>query len=188
MSGENGGITNRLGFKIVAVILVCSLVPLGITTYITETEAETALESKSTQVYESKVSGISDNAKTRSEFYQRQVKVVAANPHVQRLVEHRYGNETISSQVDEYEKGTAYPQILGENQEYQKTQEFFQDVGEDNPNIDMIRVFWKDGNVLTGYKLGEEDTKDYKGDKIWFEKVMNPDEVESDGVYVSSRQ
>ena len=51
--------------------------------------------------------------------------------------------------------------------------------------IDMIRLFHKNGYIVNGIVLGEEDTSDYKGDKSWFEKVMNPLEVSLDSYYIS---
>ena len=180
------GITNRFEFKIVLVILVASLLPLGATTAIAHTQASDALAEKSTTAQQKQLEGVSNNLQTRSEFYKRQVRVVATNPYVRELARHRYQNDTIDGRTDAFERGEVYPQLLGDTQSYQNTQQFFAKVASQNPNIDMIRVFWKDGNVLSGYKLGEEDASDYKGDKQWFEDIVVEQTVESDGVYVSS--
>ncbi|RLM54112.1 methyl-accepting chemotaxis protein [Halobellus sp. Atlit-31R] len=179
-------ITSRFEFKIVLAILVASLLPLGATTALAHTQASSALEEQSTTAQQKQLESISNNLQTRSEFYERQVRVVATNPYVRDLARHRYQNDTIDSRVDDYDRGTVYPETLGDTQSYQNTQAFFAEVAAQNPNIDMIRVFWKDGNVLTGYKLGEEDTADYKGDKQWFRDVVVEQTTASDGVYVSS--
>jgi signal transduction histidine kinase len=51
--------------------------------------------------------------------------------------------------------------------------------------MDLIRLFHKNGYVVNGVALGEEDIKDYKGDKSWFADVMNPSKTASNEIYIS---
>lgn len=82
------------------------------------------------------------------------------------------------------EGGHYYPNPITED--WQKTYDFFNQIYEDSNNItDMIRIFYKNGYVVAGVVLGEEDISDYKGDKSWFADVMNPEKVSSDDCYVS---
>ncbi|WP_168215972.1 methyl-accepting chemotaxis protein [Halorussus ruber] len=179
-------IRNTLDFKIVAVILVCSLAPLGATTYVSLSQADETLDHKSSARQAAEVESVAQNAKTRSQFYKKQVRLVRQHPAVRELVRKRYENESLGDAAKSYERGTAYPKLLGEDPTYQRTQSYFAQVAADNPSIDMIRVFWRDGNVLSGYKLGEEDAGDYKGDKGWFEDVVERETVGYDEVYVSA--
>jgi methyl-accepting chemotaxis protein len=186
MNGERSGLWQKIGVQLIVLILVCSIVPLGVTTYIAESQAKSALEHKSVERKQAEVESVVENAQTRSEFYERQIRVVETHPAVRRLVEERYSNEDLGERADEYEKGAAYPELMGDEPAYTNALEFFDEVAAQNPNIDMIRVFWRDGNVLAGHKLGEEDTRDYKADKSWFEATMDPNEIGEDEVYVSA--
>src|SRR6056297_945313 len=148
---------SSLGFKIVLVILVASLVPLGATTYVSLSQADEKLDEKSTARQVAAVENVAEKAETRSRFYQKQVRLVNQHPAVQQLVEKRYENESLGEAAAQYEKGAGYPKLLDGDPAYERTQSYFTQVASDNPSIDMIRVFWRDGNVLSGYKLGSED-------------------------------
>ena len=185
MADDTARFYRKLGVKVVAVILVCSLLPLAATTAVSESTAETALESEAIGQQRAAVAGVADNVATRSEFYRKQVRIVKRHPAVEDLVEYRYGNETLSRRAANEPVGTAYPTLLGDHEAYAETQSFFAGVAEDDPGITMIRVFWKDGSVLTGYKRGAEDTEDYRGGKAWFDAVMDDSAVGDDEVHVS---
>jgi len=186
MSEESEQIYRKIGVQLVALILVCSLLPLGVTTYVAETKAESQLEHKSVERQKTEVENVASNAKMRSQFYERQIELVQSHPAVRNLVRERYGNESLGKRTDEFEQGAAYPALLGSNPDYRDALDFFWDVGDQNPNVDMVRVFWRDGNVLAGYKLGSEVEQGYKADKQWFEATMDPGRVGPNEVYVSS--
>ncbi|WP_327052144.1 methyl-accepting chemotaxis protein [Halomicrococcus gelatinilyticus] len=186
MLGKLKNVYKTLGFKIVLVILVCSLVPLGATTYISLEQADEKLDKKSTARQAAAVENVAEKAETRSRFYQKQIRLVRQHPSVQDLVEKRYENESLGEAVTRYEKGAGYPRLLDGDPAYERTQTYFTRVAADNPSIDMIRVFWRDGNVLSGYKLGSEDVKDYKANKGWFEDVVESNTIREGEVYVSA--
>ena len=52
-------------------------------------------------------------------------------------------------------------------------------------DFDLVRLFYKNGYIVTGVALGEEDINDYKGDKSWFGDVMDTSIVEENEVYIS---
>ena len=82
--------------------------------------------------------------------------------------------------------GHFYPSPLTDD--WNNTMESFYDIYENtNDNIDMLRVFHKNGYVVAGVALGEEDLNysEYKGDKSWFQTVMDPEQVPSGEFYVS---
>jgi methyl-accepting chemotaxis protein len=176
----------KLGVQLILLILVCSLIPVGVTTYVAVGESQAALEDQKTHQLETNVGSVTKNAEDRAEVYEIQVRQVRDHPAVRNLVEKRYQNEQLDGQVDEFEQGAAYPELLGSEPEYRRALSYFDSVAETNENIDMIRVFWKDGNVLAGHRLGEEDRQDYKGDKVWFQRVVDSDEVGEDELYISN--
>jgi methyl-accepting chemotaxis protein len=186
MTEETSQWYKKLGVQLIALILVCSLIPVGVTTFVAVGESQTALEEQKTHQLETNAASVTKNAKDKSEVYEIQVRQVRNHPAVQNLAEKRYRNEEIDGQVDEYEQGAAYPELLGSEPEYQQALSYFDSVAQTNENIDMIRVFWKDGNVLAGSRLGEEDEQDYKGDKVWFQRVVDKDEVGKDELYISN--
>ena len=175
-----------LTFKIVVVILVCSLAPLGVTTYVSLSQADGMLDHKSTARQATEVENVAGNAERRSQVFENQIRLLKDHPAVQQLARERYENESLGDAVTRYEKGTGYPKLLDGNATYERTQSYFTRVAADNPSIDMIRVFWRDGNVLSGYKLGGEDVDDYKADKGWFKDVVERNAVVEDEVYVSA--
>lgn len=57
---------------------------------------------------------------------------------------------------------------------WQEVYDYFMDVyKERSDEVDMIRIFHADGFVINGVALGEEDVRDYKGDKSWFKETMD---------------
>jgi methyl-accepting chemotaxis protein len=186
-STDGGGQFHRkLGVRLIALVLVCSLVPLGVTTATSVGTAQDALEQASTERQASEAEAVARNAEARSEFYRKQVQVIREHPAVRNVVRYRHENPSMGETAGQFEKGAAYPAMLATNDAYGQSQQFFEQVAEKNPNIDMIRVFWKDGNVLTGYKFGTADTRDFKKDKAWFEAVMDENRVGNDEIYVSA--
>ncbi|MFB6122578.1 MAG: methyl-accepting chemotaxis protein [Haloferacaceae archaeon] len=175
-----------LGFKLVVLILVCSLVPLGVTTYVSGQQASTALTDASAEQQATETQRIAENTRIRTQFYGKQVRLIRKYPAIQNLLTLRQRKTQLSQETSEYGKAEIYTKTFGDTSEYGASQRYFSEVAAENPNIDMIRVFWRDGSLLTGYKLGEELPRDYAGDKAWFETVMNRSATSDDEVYVSS--
>ena len=77
--------------------------------------------------------------------------------------------------------------IPGMENKWQIVQDYFQNFYKQNSeNIDMIRLFYRDGNIVNGIVSGENDLSDYKGDKKWFKDTMNNKITKADDVYFSS--
>lgn len=120
MTEETSQWYKKLGVQLIALILVCSLIPVGVTTFVAVGESQTALEEQKTHQLETNAASVTKNAKDKSEVYEIQVRQVRNHPAVQNLAEKRYRNEEIDGQVDEYEQGAAYPELLGSEPEYQQ--------------------------------------------------------------------
>lgn len=177
---------SRFSSRLVLVILLVSLVPLAASTYVSSTQTQAALDEQAFEVQKEAATRIAENAQSRSEFFKRQAALIQENPHVRELVVHRYRNETLANATAGAELGAGYPQAFADNETYQQTQQYFGEVAAENPSMEMIRVFWRDGNVLTGQKFGQEDRRDYAGNRYWFQQTMSREETPPDTVYASA--
>ncbi len=75
--------------------------------------------------------------------------------------------------IEDPENKTNY--IPGEySANYTTLKNAFFDIADRFPEMDMIRLFYENGDILCGVKLGVNDSSDYKGDKGWFSDIMNP--------------
>ena len=100
------------------------------------------------------------------------------NPKLQEIVQWRTENTTLDSEFDslspeEKINGSFYPDRINTTQKYIDLYDYFETVYDSTSGIDMIRIFYEDGNVLVGIKLGNQDTVDYKGDKSWFNDTIH---------------
>ncbi len=69
---------------------------------------------------------------------------------------------------------------------WQDVQGYFQEIaGERKRDIEMIRIFYKNGYVVNGVQFLEESINDYKGDKSWFREVMDIEKTRPNDYYVS---
>jgi len=69
--------------------------------------------------------------------------------------------------------------------EWYRLQDKFKDVyNSRSDHIDMIRLFYHNGYIVNGVKWGYEDFSDYKGDKLWFQTVID-EEYPLDTIYMS---
>lgn len=186
MFDRNSAWYRSVSVQLVLLILVCTLIPLGVTTYVAIGESQAALESTTSERLEADTGAVAQNAEDRSEIFATQLEQVRDHPAIEELIELRYENHEIESRVDEFEEGTAYPKLLSGEPEYETAVEHFHTVAERNEHIDMVRVFWEDGNVLAGHTLGEETREDYRGDKLWFHQTMNEEATGVDEVYISN--
>ena len=64
----------------------------------------------------------------------------------------------------------------------------FLDMYNDDPDIDMIRLFYKDGTIVTGTGYGGADVSDYAGERAWFLYAMNPRVTPANSCYISPIQ
>ncbi|AKG91226.1 Signal transduction histidine kinase [Geoglobus ahangari] len=76
-----------------------------------------------------------------------------------------------------------YPMVIRDWDAYRAVISYFAEVSSYEPSLEMLRTFWKDGNVVAGVVYGSEDIMDYKGDKEWFRLVISGNA--SGSVYVS---
>ncbi len=111
--------------------------------------------------------------------------IIHQYPPIQEFIEFRASNDTLDDEFallspSEQIEGSFYTGKLNSTSLYQEVLQYFQSVSSKQPGLEMLRVFWADGNLLVGVMNGEEDSVDYKGDKSWFQDTLrmnNPEEI-----------
>jgi len=176
---------HTLAFKLVLLVLVCSLIPLGATAYVSAQEASNALTDASAEQQAVETGQIAENTRTRTGFYDKQVRLMRDHPAVRNVVKIRRARPNLSAESMDYDNGEGYVELLSDTDEYRRSQEYFARVDEQNPSINSIRVFWSDGKLLSGYKLGEEDEGAALMTKEWYREVMDREQTGPDEVHVS---
>ncbi|NOZ59509.1 MAG: HAMP domain-containing protein, partial [Euryarchaeota archaeon] len=167
-------------------MLFSALIPLTVVTYFSSEKAGEALKAQEIDELETNVESVAAQMVDHSRNFENEIRLIKKHPAVKRLIMERYQNSALDEEVKKYERGAAYPQLLRDSEAYQEVLSYFMEIARERPNIDMIRIFWKDGNVLVGVKLGKEDLKDYKGDKGWFDDIIRKRVVAEDEVHVSA--
>ncbi|WP_456474496.1 HAMP domain-containing protein, partial [Candidatus Pyrohabitans sp.] len=186
MKDRLASMKEKLGFKIILLVLFSALMPLSVVTYVSSNEAGDALTAQGMEQLSSATESAALRAVEHSRSFENDIRLIKKHPAVQRLVKERYENKALDKEVSKYKKGAAYPKLLGDTETYQEVLNYFMEIAKERPNIDMIRIFWKDGNVLAGVKLGKEDVKDYKGDKGWFDDIIRKKVVSENEIHVSA--
>ncbi|WP_457554436.1 HAMP domain-containing protein, partial [Candidatus Pyrohabitans sp.] len=177
---------DSLSFKIIVLVLFSAMIPLTVVTYFSSEKAGEALKTQEIEELKTNVEGAAAQIVDHSRNFEDEIRLIKKHPAVQRIIMERYENRALDEAVKNYEKGAAYPQLLRDSEAYQEVLNYFMEIARERPNIDMIRIFWKDGNVLVGVKLGKEDVKDYKGDKGWFDDIIRKRVVAEDEVHISA--
>ncbi len=109
--------------------------------------------------------------------YKNLFQTVSSYSQIYDIVDWRKNNATLQDLYDslndtEKVQGDLYPQRINTTSLYKTIYTYFNQIYTSTDIIDMIRVFYKDGNILVGDKLGNHDMSDYKGDKSWFKDAL----------------
>ncbi|MCK5211195.1 cache domain-containing protein, partial [Candidatus Parcubacteria bacterium] len=162
---------------------------VGATAYLDEYKeiGKTAVENKGTQVLMAR-EGLLNNAKNVAEKielvvngFSRDIRSLSQTIGIRNLLS-QVQQEGILTNTETEKK--FYP--ADKELYWQNVYEYFSRFYSQNMDeIDAVRLFDKNGYIVCGSVLGEEDVNDYKGDKSWFRDVMNPAIVKNNEVYVS---
>ncbi len=174
-------------FRIVLFCGLCALFPaiifLGI--YIPE-----QIEDDSTLAWsklELDSNRLADLMEMKLADYKYLFQVLSPYDQIDEIVEWRKNNASLDEYYEslnstERIQGDLYPHQINSTQLYQTIYGYFNQIQQSTEGIDLIRIFYRDGNILVGERLGEEDLVDYKGDKSWFSDGLN---LEEGSYYVS---
>ncbi len=112
--------------------------------------------------------------------YKRISNIIGVYQGIYDMVNWRYQNTSLDIEFEgltpeEKVIGDFYPKRINYTQYYKDILDFFLDIGLNNSilNIEMLRVFYRDGNILVGTINGTEDLVDYRGQKYWFPETLN---------------
>ncbi len=107
---------------------------------------------------------------------------------IQEFVGWRASNDTLDDEFallspSEQVEGSFYTEKLNSTSLYQDVLQYFLSISSERPSLEMLRVFWADGNLLVGIMEGDENLVDYKGDKSWFQDTLQMSDHEE--IYIS---
>ncbi|TFH26997.1 MAG: hypothetical protein E4G98_06555 [Promethearchaeota archaeon] len=116
-------------------------------------------------------------------------------PQIQEFTEWRASNDTLDNEFDllspsEKIEGTFYTEKINSTSLYQTVLQYFQSITDEQPGLEMIRMFWGDGNLIVGTVNGIENIADYEGDKSWFLdslQISNPEELYVSPISIARR-
>ncbi len=179
-----GGINNKL-LLIFTAISVLPVLILGYTFFSSvDYQGEQILNSVSTQLeHHSKmmvkndVKNIAENITLEIEDNKEYFESISINSYFTLVLED-------ANKTGEIFENRFYPADTNGN--WEELQEQFAKIySKKADEIDMIRLFHKNGYIVNGIILGEEDSADYKGDKSWFQDTLDSKKIKSDEAYIS---
>ncbi len=105
-------------------------------------------------------------------------ETISQKKEIYSFVTEIYKNSTIQeafAELSEEDKlsGEFYINYTSKYPVYHELLNYFNDIIETVEDTALIRIFSPDGNIIVGSAYGEENTKDYKGDKGWFHDVID---------------
>ena len=181
-------ITNKLTKKIIVQFIIIAIIPLlllGSIMYVTQLNTSESVNTLVTGHVEEDIhTTLTQSSQLLTNYIEEEMRDYHTFFEIN-AVSNNYGSLLKESDTTGTIKdGHFYPaDTSGTWQEVQD--KFMLLYGMQDDEMDMIRLFHKNGYIVNGVVLGEEDINDYKGDKSWFADVMNPNKVSKTDVYVS---
>ena len=132
-------------------------------------------------------------SKTFESFFKQfldKIDLVFKSPQVQKMIQLRMEDTTADADLkalpaDNQTAGDFYSNRYSNSSTWRETQAFFLRLQVNDEDIDMIRIFWKDGNSVVGVKLGAPFNKDYRGDKVFFQQAMDTSLIGTNETHIS---
>ncbi|WP_054519639.1 methyl-accepting chemotaxis protein [Halanaeroarchaeum sulfurireducens] len=151
---------------LIALVLVCSLLPLGAVTYASTTNAEAAVEHEVQNQLRAEVEGISERTETNADASAEQARMLASQNSVLELTDLRQESGDVSGTAA-YERAFEYTKLISQQD-----------------SVVRSVIYWEDGDALVGAHDGDP-VDDNRGEMLWFEKTMSPNAVEHGDVRAS---
>ncbi|MBE8539965.1 ATP-binding protein [Geoglobus acetivorans] len=156
-----------LAFLITA-ILISSVISAAITVaYINLDTYTTHFSNQIEEKMKTKVNSIEKLLNSKIDAQKKEFMFVASHREVSSFFD-RFARAKMSGSLN-----PPYPSEFGNDSKYRRLIELFLSVGNSSDDIEMLRIFWKDGYVVAGTVYEREDFFDYKGDKKWFEETIS---------------
>ena len=191
----------KISFKIVIVLLLLAAIPVIIVGYNSVNQnnnvgteisyiLEDTLNAQARGNMENQAKMLANRVESQLETYLNDIKLISKHSGIPGLMVETRNTGTLEDTrndpgVDASEQvARFYP--ADKSGLWQKLQDYFISIyNERTKDIDLIRIFYKNGFIVNGVALGEEDVRDYKGDKSWFVDTMDIDQTGVDDYYVS---
>ncbi len=172
---HNKPLKTQIKIVFIVIVIFTSIIPI---TYININTLQTNLENEEL-VNQDRLNGDIKKITTNLEATLTQLQVsfdaISSNPQIREIVEFCATNDTIVNDFEDLENktmGDFYPQRLETNNLYIMLMDFFCINFDHNDNLEMIRIFSDNGNVIAGVVQDSADLVDYKGDKSWFQDTL----------------
>lgn len=136
------------------------------------------------------VESLKNQLNNQLDTYQNEVFTLMNLGMIQNLIDQRFNDISADllfnswSSADQ-KNGSFYPLYYQNDSKYLDLLHYFEKTLENRQDIDLIRIFYKDGNVLCGASQDGEDIIDYKGDKSWFNDIIIHEMENAGDVYIS---
>jgi len=191
----------KISLKIIIILLVLSVIPVIIVGYtsVTTTEnvgteisdiLEDTLNAQARGNMENQAKMLANRVESQLETYMNDIKTISKHPGLPGLMVEAKNTGVLEDTRNVMGLDTSrqvarfYP--ADKSGSWQEVYDYFLSIYDERiKDIDLIRVFYKNGFIVNGMALGEEDTRDYKGDKSWFIDTMDPDQTGLGDYYVS---
>lgn len=188
--GKRVLLSSGIGRRILVSFLVPSIVLLVFFGVFISFSSSTVIENRANERLLSETSQRTAFVEKLLDQYLNDMKILSHYEEIRGLYAYRYNSTAIDSYMaslssEDKINGSHYPVLLDGVEIYETVLGYFLDIIEDRPEIDLIRVFYRDGNVLCGVADDGPDMVDYKGDKSWFDDVVNKKLVDEGEYYVS---
>lgn len=148
------GFHRRTATLLITLVLVCSLIPLAVVTYVSITDAEDAVENEVHDQLRAEVEGIAESTETNADASIEQARILASQKDIVELATVRQETEDVEER-DEYDRALEYTRLL-----------------EEDESVRRAVVYWEDGNSLAGYQDGEP-VDDNRGEMEWFQETLS---------------
>jgi len=172
---RNKPLKTQIKVAFFVIVTFTSIIPI---TYININTLQTNLENEEL-VNQDRLNGDIKKLTTNLEATLTQLQIsfdaISSNPQIREIVEFCATNDTIVNDFEDLENKTVgdfYPQRLETNNLYIILMDFFYINFDHNDNLEMIRIFSDNGNVIAGVVQDSADLVDYKGDKSWFQDTL----------------
>ncbi len=187
-------ITNSLGWKITLFIILFSLIPTvassGVISGIQINQRQEEIENDALALSEY----INQEFTAVLESYKSHVLLAATLEESVRLMlalqEDNFTQYKNQWPTEDLTNGSLYVNFFRDNPELQETYDSVLDVfsvmSRENDEIDLIRIFAPDGNMVVGSNNGSEILSDYRGDKIWHKRMSDITLVKPNETYFSA--
>ena len=171
----------KIGNKLMLIVILFALIPAIVSTALVSVNNVNQAQQTLNDSAFSSSKYVSSQLNVLLDQYASDVESVVGIPGITILLQEIYSANFTDfknnwPQSDLY-NGSIYVTYLkyhsNKSEFYQYILTALNTMAKSSPDIDLIRVFAMDGNIVVGSNNGTEILSDFKGDKIWYKRMIN---------------